>query len=310
MISLCHATHNRPVKMHECIEAWYDTAKHPDDTEHILAFGTAGWELFEDTILSHAIHCEIGEPSTSVGGWNRAYAASKGEIVIQVSDDMRPFRDWDVAVRECMGDVSKPTVLGCAPNSPAGAQGGLLTLAICTRAYCEQKGYFIYPGYHGVFEDDDFTQSAICDDVLVDSYKELKFHHQWGGHHGDETYKRQNSKHGWFLGQMMYNSRLHECFPAIALDNDPAVNTPQVYGDLMAEDETHANTMRSIKLLANAAQIRNLPFEKDSYRDLFMRGEWEGAMEGALALMEKYNKYNNGDMKLDGLKHILEWGKN
>jgi hypothetical protein len=302
--------------MWECRNAWLGMAKYPDDVEHIFAFGTAAWELYQDVRRSTRMCFSngdrqsirvIGEPSTSVGGWNRAYEASSGQIVIQLSDDMLPFQDWDVSVRECIGDVSAPRVLGCAPKSPAGAQGGLLTLAICTRAYCEQKGYFVYPEYHGVFEDNDFTQAAIMDGVLVDSYSALVFEHKWGGHSGDDTYKRQNSKHGWYRGNLVYAARTHACFPAIARDNDGTVNTAQVHGDMVAEDEQAQRFMQQIRLWCDCAEIRNLPFEKDSYRDLFMRGEWMGALDGALALIEKYRGFNGGDMALEGLSFVRDW---
>ena len=309
MISLCHATHNRPKLMHECREAWLALAKVPDGVEHIFAFGTAGWKLYQHTIAESISRPSvvIGEPSTSVGGWNRAYEASHGGIVVQLSDDMMPSQDWDELIREAIGDVTKPRVLGCAPDSPAGAQGGLLTLAVCTRAYIEQKGYFIYPEYHGVYEDNDFTQAAILDDVLVDTYDALQVRHDWGGHDGDATYRRQNSKHGWFVGQHVYEARKRACFPAIAYDSPCALNARGVYGGVAAECELDLHMLHATRAFRDCMDIRNLPFERDSYRDLFLRGEWAGAIEGAQKLTEKYGKYNHGEMNLDSLQFISEW---
>jgi hypothetical protein len=288
-------------------DAWLSTATDPDKVQHIFSFSNAGWTLYCETVRRQdpASILTIGAPDTSVGAWNNAYDISNGDILIQLSDDMLPPQDWDRTIRELIGDVSKPRVLGCSPDSPAGSQGGLLTLAIMTRAYAEMKGYFLYPEYRSVFSDDDLTQAAMMDDVLVDSYAGLRFRHEWGGHDGDATYRRQNSKHSWFVGRNVYEARKRGLFPAVDMQ-EVGVNDALEYGDAVWENEVQRQMIQSVRLFTGCAHLKNRLFELGSYRDRLLAHEWTAARDGAQALLEKYRTYNGGDMKLDGLRFALD----
>jgi hypothetical protein len=288
--------------MWECHEAWRDLASGKVEVEHIFSFGSDEWNLFQLTSDPRAslgpkpyIYCVEGLPATSVGGWNRAAAEAHGDILVQVSDDMVPQQDWDLALVELL-DPSKPQVLGCSPLNPAGDQGGLLTLGIMTRKYMEQKGYFIYPEYHGVFEDDDLTQAAALDDVLIDAYDQVRFDHQWGGHEGDDTYRRQNSAHGWFVGRAVYDARQFAGFPSISTGN-PAGCEDDVSDPLMAPagtDEWVLRMLFTIRMFRDCAGIRNKPFPAGDCRRDFIAGRWQRCLDGLMPLLEKYAAYAGG----------------
>jgi hypothetical protein len=286
--------------MWQCLEAWRDMSSGRTPAEYIFSFGADEFRLYESTMadgrctVPDAIRCVIGVPATAVGGWNRAAEIARGDILVQVSDDMVPQQDWDLALVELL-DPSKPQVLGCSPLNPAGDQGGLLTLGIMTRAYMEQKGYFIYPEYHGVFEDDDLTQAAALDDVLIDAYDQVRFDHQWGGHEGDATYRRQNSAHGWLVGQSVYSARQLAGFPAITTGH-PAGCRDEIRDGYLGPPDAGTERREALmtRIFRDCADIRNKPFPEGDCRRDFIAGRWRKCLDGLLPLLEKYAAYAGG----------------
>lgn len=304
-ISLCHAT-AREGQSIECLEGWRDSSSGEVEIQHVVAFGSREWRLFDAATYlrdggenrdHYQVEAVIGEPSTAVGGWNRAAAHALGGILVQVSDDMRPEQDWDKKLVELAPDPTIPMVLGCSPATPAtGNKPGLLTLAIMTRAYMQQKGYFICPAYHGVFEDDDLTQAAAFDGVLQDTYHLLHFEHRWGGHEGDEVYRRQNSARGWLQGHLVYQTRLHDGFPAL-----------RDMGPLGVRQMPQVNDMSTqLRILFTDPYMENVHFEdQEDPRYWFQVGNFRKAAEMLEQRIAEVERFNGGQFLFEGGRHML-----
>lgn len=219
-ISLLHATARRDEAV-RCVERWYGEASGDVHVEHLLCFDFDVPVTVRDDLLSRCRSASRGKTILalptgrrhSVEAWNHCAKSATGDVLVQLSDDMLPDRHWDRKVLEYL-DVEKPQLLGFAPASSYGDQGGLIALAIMTRPYYEQLGYFLYPIYPSVFSDNDLTQTAMLDDVLIDAYGKFSVLHDHD-HHRDEVVRNQNSREKWFIGHNIFQARKDVGFPSI-----------------------------------------------------------------------------------------------
>jgi hypothetical protein len=128
-----------------------------------------------------------------------AAAKSTGDIIVQLSDDWMPPRNWDVELESRM-DTSKAQVL--AVNDGI-REDDLLCMAILTRRRLIEQGYLFHPNFIGVYSDNWFTHCAKRDGVLVNA-RDLMFEHlhpAFGKAEMDETYEKQNSDAAYAYGK-------------------------------------------------------------------------------------------------------------
>jgi hypothetical protein len=119
----------------------------------------------------------------SVDGWNTAASASTGNILILNADDFYPPQDWDIELERvsCYGPGSNgyqpEFVIHVSSGIEVHDEAGLMTLGIMSRALYERWGYALYPGYESVRSDDDFSDHAQFDGVVIDA-RHLVFEHR------------------------------------------------------------------------------------------------------------------------------------
>jgi len=201
-----------------------------------------------------------GCPCTAVGGWNRGAVNSnpQSKILLQLSDDFIPPQNWDRLIVDGFGGVKNlhfPRVLGVSsPHDEGGPYSGdgLQVIAIMTRAYMEQMGYFIYPEFVGLSEDTDITQASALWNCLIPR-PDIAFVHHWtgGDADADATYKRQNSGKSIYVGQNVYADRLGALFPAIDLNGGEDCLLPHGV-------EARDNFLRSLNLATPDVPIGHL----------------------------------------------------
>jgi hypothetical protein len=219
-ISLLHATARRDEAV-RCVERWCGEASGELEIEHLLAFDFDVPAALRDDLLARCQSASRGRTNLalptgrrhSVEAWNHCARAATGDVLVQLSDDMVPDRHWDRKMLEFL-DVTRPQLLGFAPASKYGDQGGLIALAVMTRPYYERLGYLLYPIYPSVFSDNDLTQTAMLDDVLIDAYGRFSVLHDHD-HDRDEVVRRQNSREKWFIGYNIFRARKELGFPSI-----------------------------------------------------------------------------------------------
>lgn len=192
-ISLLHATRGRPQQALEIRERWLDRAENADAVEHIFALDADDDAGIALACYRHVIQETPGGP---VGAWNLAAAASSGQILVQVSDDMIPPQGWDRSILERLTTPYLSTSLG--PPRPLGESikivpvleipkvlrvsdghrtDGLIVLAIVTRAWVQQQGYLFHPAFFSMFSDNWLTESAQRAGAIIEA-PDLVFEHQ------------------------------------------------------------------------------------------------------------------------------------
>ena len=197
-ISLLHATRGRPMQAVRTRMEWLRMADHPERIEHLFAadYNDETAEVF--VRFPTVFMAGDGGP---VAAWNSAAAASRGEILLQLSDDWKPFRGWDTAIVDAIGDTGKPAVLAVSDGHRT---DDLLCMAILTRKRYEQQVNLFHPEFFSMYSDGHFSQCAFRDGVVIDARHRITLEHMhpaFGKSQMDETYARSNDKFHYQAGQ-------------------------------------------------------------------------------------------------------------
>jgi hypothetical protein len=232
LFSLCHTTAREPEVWSETIQMWKDRADHPELVEHVFVVDDPTWTflrlkmnpIFENTTLGHN-----DKRKCCVDGWNKAAEISHGKFLINVADDLFPPEHWDTLLLRELNNLSgggkhdgfgthgqhwseREVVLDVETGAPGwtAAGSGLLTFCFVTRKYYNRYGYLLYPGYLTVYSDNDFTDQARKDGVVVDA-RHLKFEHRHPIYDPnvktDAVYENQSRSEAWEIGRKVYIER-------------------------------------------------------------------------------------------------------
>ena len=213
-ISLIHATRGRPIKASKVQREWMQLAANPDAIEHIFCIDA---DDPQSSVLALYRHVCVPPGGGCVRAWNAGAAMAKGEIIIQVADDLHPPLHWDKILLDRIGDTSKEVV--CHVSDGARTDD-LICLSICTRARVKAKGYFLHPRFKSVFSDNWYSYSAYKDGVVLDM-RDVVFEHRhpfFGKAEWDKTYIEGNAKERYEEGEKIFNELKAEHYG----DTEPA----------------------------------------------------------------------------------------
>lgn len=198
LFSLCHATRRFP-QWEETQRTWFESCDSPAACEYVLGVDVRDydrqhmkWQPWGDCGNVYAdFRTELVDSAAKA--WNVAVRLSRGRFIICVADDLFPPPHWDTEIKKRLPDFSKEAVL--YPNF--GGNPGLIMFPMMTRAYLERlsrdhgyQGGAWYPEYFGMRADDDFTECARMDGVIIEA-PDLKFEHRcpnYGLAEWDDTY--------------------------------------------------------------------------------------------------------------------------
>lgn len=186
LFSLLHPTKRLAGEVYlDACEAWaircddrrrveYIMCVDPEDYRRIVPLRSS-WGCFQFVR-------NLGRPC-AVDAWNTAAMHSTGEILITVADDYFPPEHWDTEIVNFLdrGDVyghewrgwEREFVLDV--DNQEGSDW-LLPFSFISRAYSERLGCLFWPEYFGMGADNDFTERARADGVVIDA-RHLKFSH-------------------------------------------------------------------------------------------------------------------------------------
>lgn len=219
--SICHTT-ARPKGWQESYRAWM--AAHSGkgisglgwcDLEYILCMDRRWGFTAEDAHAARKAGITVVWNTVRkcmVDGYSYAVAASHGCVLILNSDDMFPCPNWDEVLAEPIWSAGKRLdyVVQVSSNTPADARG-LMVLQILSRGRYERLGYALYPEYESMFADDDFSEHARHDGVVIDA-RHLVFEHRHKGVFTDAVYQHQNRTESYALGERVIARRRAEGF--------------------------------------------------------------------------------------------------
>lgn len=213
--SLCHTTARLPNGWRKAFDVWLERCDDPSQVEYVLTVDKA--RMKELPVLTWREYLAWRSLTIApnyarrcaVDGWNTAGRASSGKVLITVSDDWFPPEHWDTLMLKYIPDLDGDYVLD-VDNSDNSSP--LLPFSILTRKYYERLGYFFYPEFIGMMADNDFTDVARGDGVVVNARKMVfeHLHPEHGTAPMDDTYAWQHRPEAWDVGNSVYNRRVRE----------------------------------------------------------------------------------------------------
>lgn len=214
LFSLCHPTRRLPFGWTKAYEAWMSHAARPAQVEYILCFDSADlarkplvWEPPMRIVINEGVQ-------NSVAAWNCAGAAATGKFLISIADDLLPPWDWDAAITDMVPDMNGEYVLDVDYGDKA--EPHFLFHSFLTRAYYERIGNrFWHPDYDGMLADNEFTDVAFRDKVVINA-RRLCFPHihpSYGLRPDDEFDRRHQSPEAFRIGREVYARRKALGFP-------------------------------------------------------------------------------------------------
>jgi hypothetical protein len=184
-ITLLHATYRREGGPLDVKEQWLSRAGQPDRVEYIFAMD--GDDVH--TVRATEGHLRVvGPPGTgvvtSVRNWNSAAAASSGQVLMVIADDLLPPQDWDLLLDQLIEplDPERISFVLKVRDSPA-EQDALVRHPVVSRAYYRRHGLFS-PEYRGVYCDSDISTRAFWHSTILDGRSLVLEHH----HHTTDAY--------------------------------------------------------------------------------------------------------------------------
>lgn len=202
VISLLHATRGRASQAIRTRSEWLRNADNPEAIEHIFAVDLDD-EYAEVFQRFKTVFMQSGQGGC-VAAWNSAAIHSKGDILVQLSDDWKPFKGWDTEILRCIGDTQKESVLAISDGH---RNDNLLCMAILTRARYKAQGYLFHPEFFSMFSDNWFSFNAFKDGVVIDARDRITFEHlhpAFGKAEMDESYSRSNSEYNYQTGEGIF----------------------------------------------------------------------------------------------------------
>jgi len=217
--SILHPTIRLPNGWVPACRTWILRADNPGAMQYLLTFDEGSplpqWSHTDvrpgcvPYVVNHGRHCYVDAQNT-------AARAAIGDFLITAADDWFPCPHWDSMLTELVPDPlhTEAVIKVHTPHHP-----DLAIYPILTRAYYERPGRggcpageLFYPEYLSMGSDDDLTEYARRDGVLLEA-PEMRFehrHHSLGLTQEDEAYRHVASKEAWAVKERVIARRRRE----------------------------------------------------------------------------------------------------
>ena len=225
----------RATKIKPMLEEWMRKARQPEAIEIVLAVD-ANDEASQIVAKELAAHptwqfcwaVQDSAPFDCVRGWNLAATKVRGQVLVQVTDDIHPPDGWDAKLKAL--EPANWMDQDYAVHVEDGYVHNIMVLAIITKVRYDRFGYFFYPGYSSLFCDTELTEVAYREGRVI-AAPHLLFEHK----HPDCQKRERDavdlvhaSKERWVQGEMLFNYRAARGFP---IDAGPNAVSKPVLGD-------------------------------------------------------------------------------
>lgn len=198
-ISLIHPSRGRARKSYDNAMMWIQLSGAP--TELIVSLDKSDPLLKEYLRLySGAL---INDNTCVVEATNKAASASKGDIIVYLSDDFKCFPNWGKTLVEEFQKHTGPTVLK-VDDCLQMFHVRVMTIPIMNRLAYNKLGYFFHPGYKSMFVDEHLYHRSLRLNMLRFA-PDIKFEHchvSVGKAQNDDTYRR--SAANWEQGKQLF----------------------------------------------------------------------------------------------------------
>ena len=227
IISLFHPTArvgafppSLPLGWRHACEAWYAACDNPEQVEYVLCVHESRWrEFWEGALVAEfpawgavRVVCNHG-PDNNVCQVNVAAHHTRGRLLVGTMDDLFPPEHWDSRLIAAVPDIDGEYIVHCGTGSPM--DDDLINAGCITRARFQRTGYLLYPAYESMYADNDMTEQARADGVVV-SAREIVFEHRhplFGKAEMDAVYAAQNRPKAYEIGAGVLDLRRAAGFP-------------------------------------------------------------------------------------------------
>jgi hypothetical protein len=272
LFSLCHTTARLPDGWRAAAQAWLDNCDHPENVEHCLTWDACDrGKSLGTPIFPHTVTAVNNGPHTAVAGWNLAAKLSTGKFVISLADDWFPCPHWDTELLKVLPDLDGEYVL----DVDTAGNDHLLTFSMLTRSYLMKyskgEGWLFYPEYTGMYADNDFTDSARLDKVIINA-RHLRFEHRHPNYfpdvEPDAVHLWQGRPEAFRIGAKVYKKRCAEkglkiqpiivvCLPGENFHSTWVANWTQLLGHLTKHFTVSPNFTFSTNVYTTRACFAN-----------------------------------------------------
>lgn len=219
--SLLH-TSARPNKWREIYDQWLSCADEPSQVQYVL-IGDQRWgfDKYNPGLSLRDIDTYANLfPSRRcyVEGVNLAARYSRGRTIVVIADDQHPCQGWDTAINRVIRDyelIDRGTVMEYVirvnTETPDEVKRNITVMPIVSRTRYQRLGYIFYPGYESMYADNDLSEHAQQDGVMIEAGDILStFPHRhpfFTDAEMDEQYAAQNRKEAYSTGLNILNVR-------------------------------------------------------------------------------------------------------
>lgn len=222
VFSICHATARTANKGWQAShDAWMLNADNRERVQYVLSVHVDDY----NRDFTHSPMVIYGDRRDSVAGWNHAASISTGSILILNADDFFPPPHWDSLLLSKIAEAGHLRQFNADPpqfvdefaihtdfgysGTDCGWVHNLMALGIISRPLYLKWGYALYPEYESMYSDNDMTEHAYQDGVVIEAF-DLVFEHRhpaFGKAQMDEVYRKQNRPEAYELGKRVLERR-------------------------------------------------------------------------------------------------------
>jgi glycosyltransferase involved in cell wall biosynthesis len=223
-VALIHPSRGRSHLAFNIYNEWVDMAKNPKEVEYIMVLDdddptlesyNAKFSAIDQNRVGRFVYC-VGHNKNIVAAANKAATllSDSTELIVAVADDMGSMKFWDESLFEVLKNVdnfNQPRYIGISDGIHP--FGPMLNFNV-NRAWYNKVGHVVYPGYDGVYGDNDYVQTAYTLKSVIQA-PHILFEHRHpsaGKVPWDETYTRHNNKEGYERNAKIYEERAKRNF--------------------------------------------------------------------------------------------------
>lgn len=205
--SIIHASYGRPDMAGETAMSWGRSCSTIHDYEYLMSVDKSDPKLSE-YLAKEERGVVINETNTSVAAINNAAKQATCDIIIVISDDFEPIKNWDLEILKVV-EGKQDWIL----KTQDGIQNWIITLPIMDRAYYNRFGYIYNPEYKHMFCDTEITCVADLTGRKIESNLVFKHNHYSVAGERDKTAEKADAT--WNQGEEVFLRRMKNNFDLI-----------------------------------------------------------------------------------------------
>jgi hypothetical protein len=209
--SILHASYGRPQQAYDTMRAWLKAADNRDQVEYIVCTDKNDPKYSEYLLLFSTKNLISLPGRTLMQAYNylAQKASPEADLLITIADDLAPMQSWDTTLLKTMSGIDNfndPKIIRICDGITPGSEGMVFFF---NKAWVNRFGWFGFPGYTGVYSDNDDLEIAEKLGAQIKA-PDLLFQHNHftvGRSEADETYSKVNNIGEYEWGSLLFNAR-------------------------------------------------------------------------------------------------------